>query len=477
MFGDFECMRRLLDLLATLLAANAPVIDVAQVEQLHTCLALARLNYQQFCGPFPTLAEAGPLESAVSVFPANSYLGASTTSVLSWVYSVNGEYERARAVVTSALESFGASPGLPALRLIHGRLINAFYIGQVDDLIADTPIYYDLATQVGDPIQLIWANAFCSYTGYLQNDDRRAVQHARSVLEMSQIAPLAPLTVALVQIAQLSGNVEAQWAQEQINEVRKHAHLRGNTNILSTCNAIEAWLMVRTGKVEQGLHWAHSVLKPDSSLMLPQPIVQLCWLRCMAQSQNLTDLSQAQQLAEKLMVLYQRLNHPLQRIELGLIQIRIHLAQNNQQAALDLLVDLVQLAVEIGFTRPIVDDGALLQPLLQQLAKRPQLASTVLPLLRAGTPTSSAPQTNDEPIQFPGTLLTGREREILDLLVQGMTNQNIAQAIYISPNTVRNHVVNILNKLGVDSRQAAVAAAFQLGMVQTGNDGIRLPLK
>ncbi len=469
MFGDFEYMRRLLDVLATLLSANAPVIEAAQVEQLHTCLALARLNYRQFCGPFPTMAEAEPLESAVSVFPVNSYLGASLTSVLSWVYSVNGEYERARAVVTDALESFGALPGLTALRLIHGRLIDAFSTGRLDDFITDTLLYYDLATQVGDPIHLIWANAICSYAGYLQNDDARAAQHARSVLEMSQIAPLAPLTFALVQIARLTGNVEAQWAQEQINEVRRHAHLRGNTNILSTCNAIEAWLMVHTGKVKQGLHWAHSVLKPDRSLMLPLPTVQLCWLRCMAQSQNLADLSQAQQLAEKLMVLYQRLNRPLQRIELGLIQICIHLAQDNQQAALDLLVDLVPLAVEVGFTRPIVDAGALVYPLLQQLAKRPQLASAVLPLLSAVTPTSSAPQTNDEPIQFPGTLLTARERQILDLLVQGMTNHDIAQAIYISPNTVRNHVVNILNKLGVNSRQEAVAAAFQLGMVQVSS--------
>lgn len=466
MFGDFDSMRRLLDSLMMLLTDPALVIESDQMEQLQACLALARMNYQQFSGPVPTIAEARPLESAVSVFPANSYLGASITSVLSWVYSINGEYERARAVVTSALESFGASPGLPALRLMHGRLINAFSTGRLNDFMADTPIYYDLATQVGDPIQLIWANALCSYVGHLQNDDKRATLHARSVLEMSSIAPLAPLTIALVQIARLNDNVEAQWVHERINEARKHAHLRGNINIISTCDAIEAWLMVRTGKVEQGLRWAHSILKPDGSLMLPLPIVQLCWLRCMAQSQNLADLSHAQQLAEKLVILYQRLHYSLQRLELGLILIRIHLAQDNQQAALDLLGDLVQLAAATGFTRPIVDAGALVNPLLQQLAKRPQLASTISPFLSAVTPASSAPHTKDETIRFPATLLTAREREILDLLVQGMTNQDIAQAIYISPNTVRNHVVNILNKLGVNSRQAAVASAYQLGMVQ-----------
>ena len=48
--------------------------------------------------------------------------------------------------------------------------------------------------------------------------------------------------------------------------------------------------------------------------------------------------------------------------------------------------------------------------------------------------------------------LSAREREILELLANGLTNREIAAALYISPHTVKNHVSSIYRKLGVDDR-------------------------
>jgi two-component system nitrate/nitrite response regulator NarL len=53
--------------------------------------------------------------------------------------------------------------------------------------------------------------------------------------------------------------------------------------------------------------------------------------------------------------------------------------------------------------------------------------------------------------------LTSREHEILDLIALGMTNKQIANELQIEPATVKNHVHNILHKLGVATRAAAVA--------------------
>ncbi|MGH2559657.1 MAG: LuxR C-terminal-related transcriptional regulator, partial [Thermomicrobiales bacterium] len=60
--------------------------------------------------------------------------------------------------------------------------------------------------------------------------------------------------------------------------------------------------------------------------------------------------------------------------------------------------------------------------------------------------------------------LTEREREVLRLLASGMTNNEIADALWISPRTASTHVGRILEKLGVNSRAAAVAIAFQRGL-------------
>jgi NarL family two-component system response regulator LiaR len=60
-----------------------------------------------------------------------------------------------------------------------------------------------------------------------------------------------------------------------------------------------------------------------------------------------------------------------------------------------------------------------------------------------------------------GRDLTPREREVLALLVDGLTNAQIAERLYISRSTVKAHVSNILSKLGVSNRGEAIALAIQ----------------
>ena len=61
--------------------------------------------------------------------------------------------------------------------------------------------------------------------------------------------------------------------------------------------------------------------------------------------------------------------------------------------------------------------------------------------------------------------LTPREWEVLNLLAEGLSQNAIANELYISPKTVATHIQRILGKLGVHSRAAAVAKAFGLGLV------------
>jgi DNA-binding NarL/FixJ family response regulator len=64
----------------------------------------------------------------------------------------------------------------------------------------------------------------------------------------------------------------------------------------------------------------------------------------------------------------------------------------------------------------------------------------------------------------PLASLTDREREVLSLLAQGQTNRQIAEALTITPNTVKKHVDHVLQKLGVSTRSAAAAIAARAGL-------------
>lgn len=63
--------------------------------------------------------------------------------------------------------------------------------------------------------------------------------------------------------------------------------------------------------------------------------------------------------------------------------------------------------------------------------------------------------------------LTGRERQVLELLAEGLANKEIAFSLKISENTVKNHLRNILEKLHLQNRVQAALYAVKMGLAQT----------
>lgn len=86
----------------------------------------------------------------------------------------------------------------------------------------------------------------------------------------------------------------------------------------------------------------------------------------------------------------------------------------------------------------------------------PQIARKVIEHLKPPSPTGNL-----------GNLanLSQRELEVLKLMVEGYSNPEIAEALYLSPNTVKTHVRGIMNKLSVDDRVQAAVVALRAGIV------------
>ncbi|WP_017306931.1 LuxR C-terminal-related transcriptional regulator [Spirulina subsalsa] len=102
---------------------------------------------------------------------------------------------------------------------------------------------------------------------------------------------------------------------------------------------------------------------------------------------------------------------------------------------------------------------ALLTILNQQIYLGPEVATSFFRLFHfyGGR---SLPQT-------PSIHLSEREQEVLNLLVEGVSNDKIAQQLYITVATVKAHLTRIFEKLGVKSRTQAIVKALKLGLVTT----------
>ena len=95
----------------------------------------------------------------------------------------------------------------------------------------------------------------------------------------------------------------------------------------------------------------------------------------------------------------------------------------------------------------------------------PLIAGIVLRQVNQPAPESA--QASNNPSQFiENTPLTGRELEVLKLIVDGYSNAKIAEKLYITVGTVKTHVRNILTKLSADDRTQAAVRALRSGLVR-----------
>ncbi len=155
-------------------------------------------------------------------------------------------------------------------------------------------------------------------------------------------------------------------------------------------------------------------------------------------------------------------------IEILVLQALAFEAQDNIPSALASLKRALTLAEREGYFRLFVDEGPSMAHLLYEAVSRGNASGYVQRLL-AAFPTAEPEQTTPAKPQISQfewiESLSERETEVLQLIAEGLTNQEIASRLYLSLNTVKVHTRNIYGKLGVNNRTQAVARARALGIL------------
>ena len=102
----------------------------------------------------------------------------------------------------------------------------------------------------------------------------------------------------------------------------------------------------------------------------------------------------------------------------------------------------------------------------QLILSRPQLAWKVLSEFRQLS--GEKAEARDQEIAFAALPLSAREIEVLDCVAQGLSNKEIADELYVTEQTVKNHMTSVLRKLDVNDRVQAVLYAVKNGWIEIG---------
>jgi LuxR family transcriptional regulator, maltose regulon positive regulatory protein len=242
--------------------------------------------------------------------------------------------------------------------------------------------------------------------------------------------------------------------------------------------AHQARLWVRQGNLEVGLRWVPD--RPFTGDSEVASVQQLTLVRLrLAQSYDASGtpfLSEASALLKQLLPTFEAQGWARYLIEGLMLQALVCQAQADKTTALSTLQRALTLAEPEGYIRLFVDAGAPMAALLAQVAGRASPVAPYAARLLAAFPRTAGRGQRDEYIDSGDSVLSPqssalieplseREREVLRLIADGHSNQEIADILVVAVSTVKRHINNFYGKLGVQSRTQALVRARELKLL------------
>jgi LuxR family transcriptional regulator, maltose regulon positive regulatory protein len=221
-----------------------------------------------------------------------------------------------------------------------------------------------------------------------------------------------------------------------------------------------------SGDLEQAVQWAEQQsLQPDDEVSHVRELQHLVYTRILI-AHHCYD--EALALLNRLLTMTETDTRLGSAIELHLIKAMLLHRQKQSEAAVQEVAQALLQAEAGGYITLFVQEGTLMAELMRNAVKlktaqhsfSPDYAKRVLAAFPDISPAACA-------VSHPDLLdnLSDRELEVLRYLAKGFRNQEIADSLYISLNTVKTHLKHIHSKLDVNNRTEAVARGREIGLL------------
>lgn len=273
---------------------------------------------------------------------------------------------------------------------------------------------------------------------------------------------------------------EGLRSQQLIENALNQARRYGNERLVKQIQALDALIHLRHSDFSFVNRWASSCdLSADDEPTYQSELAHMTFARWLISSGK---PAEALSLLQRLQISAEEGSRLRVVLEVLILQSLVHQGCGEEEKALKTLEKALTLGEPENFVRSFIDEGEPLSNLLAAALKQnghrwekeqPEMLRYVIrlnnafgamaPLSRKAQP--SQPETEDLPWWYVNDPLSDRELEVLGHVAKGLSNQEIAAKLFLSPGTVKRHMSNIFQKLDVHSRTQAMERARTLHLI------------
>jgi len=305
---------------------------------------------------------------------------------------------------------------------------------------------------------------------YERNELDTAEQYARQGIELSHLwghlESRASNHLALARVLVARGRYEE--ARSVLDEAERLVHNLAVSGSVLTAIAVckvRLWLSTPEPAFEQAVQWLEqNQLSLDDEPNTNDELERLSIARILIRQKRFTE---ADALLEKLLITARDGGRFGRVIEILPTRALSFYLQGRLSEAFAALEEALSLAEPEGHARSFLNEGepiaALLQNGLEDNIWKDKRITTyarkLLSLIKSPIPTAKTRPPSTPTITGLAGMVTDRELEVLRLIADGLTNQEIASRLFITVGTVKSHTVSLFRKLDVNTRTQAVARA------------------
>jgi LuxR family transcriptional regulator, maltose regulon positive regulatory protein len=413
------------------------------------------------------------LERAAVALPTDRlFLTGHLVHQTAWALQAAGRPDEAVDLLERSLARFGgridAAYARPALALP----ILLRHEGKIPDAEGTALTLVESVERAGLPVGAAWIRLVLGWICFQRNDLVAAKRHLDRVVSHQDVAHSLALREAmllLVRVHEIEGDrVAADGVMRRLRELLSQ---RGATELLSAARAVEAWIGLQRGDIEAARIWAAD--RRGAALGLTPALINhplAMKIRVLLGFGDPTSLREALSLSGAFAEQVRTLHFPFRLPEIALFEAIAQSRLGNAEAAEAALLRSLADPVAPYLVREYLDMGSLVKPVLDHVVARGRAPAFGVDLLRmlqaegeSGPDTAPQASGDWDRTHDPLLVLTNRELDVLTRLDQRLSYKEIADALSISPLTVKRHASNVYAKLGAMNRREAVAIARGMG--------------